>query len=411
MNQLDSEVCWDVVIVGAGLVGLTCALALAQQDLRVLVLEARNNPQVDFPLPEDPIDVKVVALSPTSEQFLARLGIWDLIKGSRNCPYLHMKVWDSVADGEIFFSALDYFEPHLGHIIEQRVILAALWQKLQAYSQVTIRSGVTVTGFHEEKSHLELRINSEVVRTCLLIGADGANSLIRRMGQFAIKGWAYEQSAIIATVEVEKSHDSTAFQRFSRDGTLALLPLSNAHDTSIVWATSPGQAKELCQHTPERFNQILTRESQSILGQLRVVGERFQIPLRTHHAKSYVISRCALVGDAAHTMHPLAGQGVNLGFLDVISLVHVLVNAKARKRDIGALHILQRYDRDRRWHNQIMIWAMELFKRGFMSQSSLLLQLRNQGLNWVDKRVTLKQFFAKFAMGKFQHLAHFPFES
>lgn len=397
--NLNQNTLWDVIVVGAGLVGLSCALALAKQNFRVLILEAKQNPKIKIPSKNDPIDVRVVALSRASEHFLDQIGVWSTIKQSRIGPYQHMTVWDQSADGEIHFSAWDFFEPNLGHIIEQSVILGALWQALEENPQVSLLSGVNIHQLQDDKTHMSVFLEQVHLKAKLVIGADGANSIIRRKGAFQVKGWEYEQSAIIATIQSQLTHNETAYQRFASDGSLALLPLADQNHTSIVWATSPAQASQLCAKPAEEFNQILTRESQAILGDLKVVGPRFQIPLRTHHVQSYVTSRCALIGDAAHTLHPLAGQGVNLGFLDVFTLIQKLIHAKERKRDFGDLKVLQRYDRERRLHNQIMIWSMEIFKRGFMSQSPLVSHLRNWGLNWVNKQEQLKQLFAKLAMG------------
>jgi 2-polyprenylphenol 6-hydroxylase len=178
-----------------------------------------------------------------------------------------------------------------------------------------------------------------------------------------------------------------------------LLPLSDSHTSSIVFTTTPRQAHLLAEMPAEEFNAILTRESGSVMGEMTVLSERKVFPLQTHHAKDYAISRCVLVGDAAHTIHPLAGQGVNLGFKDVYCLMKVLQEAKMRKKDIGALSLLKRYQRQRKGDNQLMIWAMEAFKRGFGSRNAPIMLLRNSALNFTDKQLWLKQFFAKMALG------------
>lgn len=389
---------FEVIIVGAGMVGLSCALALVQQGFHVAVVEAGDQPQ-DF-LIDESYDPKVVAITRASEHLFKRLGVWSAIKNTRICAYHTMQVWDSVADGEIVFDAADFFEPDLGHIVEQRVVLAALWQALKQ-ADVCLMTGVKVNNLYHHSDKIELTlVQDSVLSASLVIAADGSNSCLRGLCQIMTVGWDYKQNAIVATVEGTKSHHFTAFQRFAPDGPLALLPLSDSHKSSIVWTTNPAMAEILCHQSEQEFNEKLTQESNGVMGQMKLIGKRYSYPLRTHHAKQYAIPRCVLVGDAAHSLHPLAGQGVNLGLLDCIELVEILVQAKKSNRDFGALNILQRYERKRRIHNQIMIWAMELFKRGFGSQSLMIQRLRNFGLNWVDKNTGCKQLFAKIALGK-----------
>ena len=390
----------EVVVIGAGIVGLSTALALAQEGFSVRVIEARLHPEVNMPSFDSPFDIKVVAISRASQLFFNQLGIWSDIIQARACAYQQMTIWDSVADGIIQFKAADFFEPDLGHIIEQQVILAALWQRLKSYPEVTVMPGVHLVKIREEKEYVELLLSSQMtLRTALVIGADGANSALRKLSQIDSTRWEYQQSAIIATIEGKESHQHTAFQRFAPEGPLALLPLASSNQSSIVWTTTPDRAKALTLQPEKLFNETLSKESEGVMGDIQVKGPRVAIPLYTHHAKHYAKSRCVLVGDAAHTLHPLAGQGVNLGLLDAASLVEKLIHAKNAMRDIGSLKVLQRYERERRMHNQIMIWAMETFKRGFGTRSQMVQRLRNVGLNWVDKQLALKHFFARLALG------------
>ncbi|MBN9287675.1 MAG: UbiH/UbiF/VisC/COQ6 family ubiquinone biosynthesis hydroxylase [Gammaproteobacteria bacterium] len=390
---------FDVVIVGGGMVGLACALALAQANFRIAVVESSTQEQQEITA-ACPFDTKVVAITRASENLFKNLGVWQKIEEARLCSYKNMKVWDSALDGAIAFSAMDFFERNLGHIVEQSIILWALQQALKEHINVTLMTGAKLGTLEILAEHVELNlVNGKQLKSLLIIGADGANSLVRQLCGIEIAGWEYEQSAIVATVEGEYSHEQTAYQRFASDGPLALLPLASSHHCSIVWTTSPEEAEVLCRETPERFAERLTRESHFVMGKMRLVGTRLAFPLRTQHVKQYAVSRCALIGDAAHTLHPLAGQGVNLGFLDVAALVNVVTEAKKKKRDIGTLNTLKRYERQRKTHNQIMIWMMEFFKRGFCSQSNIIQRLRNVGLNWVDRHTSIKQLFAKMALG------------
>lgn len=392
---------FDIIVVGGGMVGLTAVLALAKAGFKVALVEAQDCPKA-LPSFDEAIDNRVVAISRASQQVFENLGVFSIIQNARCCAYQHMKVWDEAMDGNIHFCAMDYFEPDLGHIIEQKVILAALWQKLSEYKDVTYFWGTRPASQVPSERYIELTLSSqEKIQAQLVVAADGANSLLRRLCQIPSTGWDYQQKALVATVVGTIPHHSTAFQRFKHDGSLALLPLHLPCYSSIVWATTPLQADTLCQQDENTFNQTLTREINAVMGDMHLVGQRQTFELRTHHAKHYAALRCVFVGDAAHTLHPLAGQGVNLGLLDVSELVNELNKAKAKSRDIGAMRILARYERRRKWHNQIMIWSMELFKRGFASQNSVIQRLRNMGLNFVDQQKTLKQLFAKVAMGTF----------
>lgn len=393
---------FDVIVVGAGVVGLTCVLALSQQGFKVALVEAQPHPPKPLPDDTSAYDNRVFAISRASAQLFENLGAFALMQKARCCAYQHMKVWDEVMDGKIHFNAMDYFEADLGHIIEQKVILGALWQKLAAHSSVTYFWGTTPQSYQAHDLQIDLKLSCETqLSASLVIAADGGNSHMRKLCEIPSRGWAYEQKALVATVKGKLAHQQTAFQRFNKTGSLALLPLSDPFHSSIVWATSPSDADLLCQLPETTFNQTLTREINSVMGDLELVGQRFTFELRTHHVKHYAASRCVLVGDAAHTLHPLAGQGVNLGLLDVSELVNQLSQAKSASRDIGSSTVLSRYERRRKWHNQVMIWSMELFKRGFASQNNVVQLLRNKGLAFVDRQQSLKHLFTKLAMGTF----------
>lgn len=391
----------DIIVVGAGMVGLTCVLALAKQGFKVSLVEANQMPPKPLPEKSQAFDNRVVAISRASQQLFMQLDIWPIIENSRCAAYQRMTVWDNTLDGKIDFCAMDYFEPNLGHIVEQQVILGALWQQLTHQSQVRYLWGTQPTAINHHGQYTQLVLSTgETLQAPLVIAADGAHSLLRTLCGIATKGWDYQQKAIVATVMGECSHQQTAFQRFANDGSLALLPLPHPLYSSIVWAVSHAQAAQLCQIEEQIFNRILTREIAQVMGELRLASQRYTFELRTHHAKRYAKNRCVLIGDAAHTLHPLAGQGVNLGLLDVAELVTALTMAKSKYRDFGSERVLARYERRRKWHNQIMIWSMELFKRGFTSQHPIIQQLRNSGLRFVDQQNAIKQLFAKLAMGQ-----------
>lgn len=389
----------DIIVVGGGMVGLAAALALAKKQWQIVLIESDASLPERFPEPDSPFDTRVVAISRASEKLFHDLNVWSKMEQARISPYQQMAVWDEAADGKIHFHAADFFEPNLGYIIEQQVIKAALWQAILRQSAIQIIKGQKVTALEVNESEVSLTLsNGEMLHAKLVVGADGASSSLRKLSDIGVAGWDYEQSALVATIEGSKSHAATAFQRFSPDGPLALLPLAHPYQSSIVWTCSNEEGKKLMALPQESFNALLTRESHGVIGEIKTLSARKLFPLRTHHAKDYAVSRCVLVGDAAHTLHPLAGQGVNLGFKDVVSLVKVLANAKARKRDIGNIDILKKYQRERKGENQRMIFAMEAFKRGFATHHPVLVYLRNCALNFADKNLWVKQFFAKMAL-------------
>lgn len=393
----------DILVVGAGMVGWSAALAMAKKGFRVGLIEKKR--QSDFTSMQDftsdlrPYDTKVVALSRATERFFEGLGIWERIQNSRFASYERMFIWDSVADGNITFSASDFYEYNLGYIVEQNVILHALWHAGHEQSSLSLYEGATITNIAFFQEEVRVTLDSGVeLKTRLLIGADGAHSFIRRYYHIPTVSWEYNQSAIIAMVCGTKPHNRTAFQRFAPDGPLALLPLVDQHQASIVWTTTPERALYLSQMEETAFSSLLQREVDQVMGEMQLQSARSIFPLQAQHAQRYFGERMVLVGDAAHTLHPLAGLGVNLGFKDVFVLAKILSEAQKQGRPFYARRILQRYERERKLHNRLVIYAMEALKRGFGSRAFLVEQWRNRALNWVDSRAFFKQIFVKMAL-------------
>jgi 2-octaprenylphenol hydroxylase len=386
----------DVAIAGGGMVGAALALALAQRGFSVVLLEARP-PLLDWD--DAGYDLRVSALTRVSQQLLRNLGVWEDMVADRVTPYQCMHVWERAGFGEIHFDAADLSEPDLGHIVENRVIVRALWRRLEeAGVALRVPAAVARQDCAEQGVTLWLDDGSEL-RAGLLVGADGARSQVRERAGIESRGEDYDQHAVVATVHAGLGNQSTAWQRFMPAGPLALLPLGDEL-FSIVWSTSPDQALRLCELPVAEFDQRLSEASEGRCGRLSLRGERAAFPLRLQHAGQYVAPGLALVGDAAHVIHPLAGQGVNLGFLDAAELVDTLVDGRDRGRPYGALRTLRRYERARRGHNTATQLAMDGFKHLFSNDSPLLAALRNTGLAAAGRVPPLRRLFERVALGQ-----------
>jgi 2-octaprenylphenol hydroxylase len=384
-----------IAIVGGGLVGASLALALARAEFDVVLFE-RDAPALDWPADSD--DLRVSALSRASQHLLKNLGVWQQMAADRVTPYRDMRVWDRAGVGEIAFDAADLAEPDLGHIVENRVTVRALWRALAA-AGVTVRTGVRPAALELSGDGALLSLDDgSRQRAALLVGADGARSQVRELAGIDARSESYEQHAVVATVLADAGNRATAWQHFMPTGPLALLPLG--HDRfSIVWSTGPAEAAELCACAPEAFEAELMAASEGRAGTLRLHGPRASFPLRLQHAERYVAPGLALVGDAAHVIHPLAGQGVNLGFLDAAALVDALLAGRASGRAPGQLRDLRVYERSRRGHNTLTQGAMDLFKHLFGSDSSVVGLVRNVGLGMAGRIPPLRRQFERVALG------------
>ena len=394
---------FDLIIVGAGMVGATLALALADTSLRVAVLDAIP---LDQPLParttESGYDPRVSALSAASENVLANLGVWQRIAPERRSPYRHMCVWDGEGTGEIRFDAGVLGENRLGHIIENRRIQQALLDSLTG-TGVTMLGGRRVIELVREEDGWLLELeNAEAVQAPLVVAADGARSRVRELAGFAMREWDYLHHAVVTTIRTELHHRDTAWQCFLPTGPLAFLPLKQrdgGHYCSIVWSLLPEAAQRVMALDETQFANELERAFEGRLGRIIQADQRHCIPLRQRHARRYVMPGLALIGDAAHSIHPLAGQGVNLGLLDVAELTDVLGAALRRGEDIASLPVLQRYERRRMGANLSMMAAMEGFERLFHADALPLRWLRNSGMQWLNRQGAVKAGIIRRAMG------------
>lgn len=386
----------QVAIAGGGMVGAALAAGLALQGFRVVLVE-QTEPVHDWP--GDEVDLRVSALTRASQRLLQNLGAWPRMQALRVSPYRGMEVWDAGGGGRIRFDAAEIGEPDLGHIVENRVTQLALWERLSLLDGVELICPDSVAGMRLEGDRQFLQLESgRQLAADLLVGAEGASSPLREMAGIGSSGWAYDQHAIVATVRPERHHGEVARQRFMATGPLALLPIDDGR-CSIVWSTSPDAARRLMELDDGAFCEALTAASEQVLGRIEQVGPRGVFPLRLRNADHYVIPGLALVGDAAHGIHPLAGQGVNLGFLDAATLVDVLLQARDAGRPLGSRKTLRRYERARRSADMEMLALMDLFKRLFSNDIPPLRLLRNLGLSLANASGPLKQIVVRRAMG------------
>ncbi|MBE4439635.1 FAD-dependent 2-octaprenylphenol hydroxylase [Vibrio parahaemolyticus] len=391
----------DIAIIGGGMVGLALAAAFKDSDLRIAVIEGSVPDETLNELP----DVRVSALSRSSETILRKLGAWQGIEQRRAAPYYGMEVWEQDSFAKIEFDAQSMAQPDLGHIVENRVIQLALLEQVQKLENVTLfmpaRCATLAVG--EQESWLTLD-NGQAMTAKLVVGADGANSWLRNQMDIPLTHWDYGHHALVANVKTADPHHSIARQIFTPHGPLAFLPMSQPNMCSIVWSTEPNRAEELLAMSDEAFNKTLTSEFDARLGVCEVVGERVAFLLKMRYARDFVVERVALVGDAAHTIHPLAGQGVNLGLLDAASLAQEVLTLWKQGQDIGSKRNLRGYERWRKAEAAKMIAAMQGFRDLFSGGHPAKKLVRGIGLSLAGQLPGAKDEIMKRALGLKGHL-------
>ena len=398
---------YDIAIVGAGLVGQAIAAALVDgktslPSLQIALIDPAEVVAPAMPEKVDEYDLRVSALTAKTQAFLSHLGAWQQLPETVRKGYTSMHVWDAEGTGSVTFNAADLHVPALGHIVENNQTLWALQQvTAQADNIDMVRAAVQSFDNPDEQGYVPVTLSTgEQLQTRLLVGADGALSNVRQMSGITTREWDYEHRAIVATVRTEHSVADTAWQRFRPEGPLAFLPVhSDDHLASIVWSTVPEEADALLAMDDEAFKQALTSAFEGRLGQVTEVSSRQHFPLRQRHAKRYYEAGVVVAGDAAHTIHPLAGQGVNLGFKDAEVLAEEILRGVSKGLSPGSDAVLGRYQRRRQADNLATMAAMEAFKRLFAADQPLIRLLRNEGMRLFDKALPVKQHVVMQAMG------------
>ena len=385
----------DVIIVGGGISGSTLASLLARQNIKCLILEERPGQNT---LERD--DPRTLAITRASENILRAANAWQLIPRDRIGLFRSMFVWEETGKGDIEFNSADLCESTLGYIIEQNVlecVLAKANTELPCITRIQPAS-VKLINLLQDRVCVELT-DGKQLSAKLLVAADGAKSTIRGMAGITYPVHDYHQQAVACIVETEKEHGSVARQIFLASGPLAFLPMANPHYCGVVWSTSPAHASRLLAMNTETFNDSLAEAFSFTLGRVISSKQRTGFPLQHAQAERYCLPRFALLGDAAHTVHPLAGQGANLGLLDAATLAEVILDAANYRKDIGAYSVLRRYERWRRGENHLMLKVIQGFKLLFESRLTSVRYIRNIGLDLVDMVSPVKNMIMRHASG------------
>ncbi|MBK9654400.1 MAG: UbiH/UbiF/VisC/COQ6 family ubiquinone biosynthesis hydroxylase [Rhodanobacteraceae bacterium] len=386
----------DAVIVGAGMVGAATALALARAGLKVAVIERHP---VSPPQPGEPVDLRVVAIAPHAQRLLSELGVWADIAAVRACAYQRMQVVDAAGGSSLSFAAADYGWPCLGHIVENRLVAGALWRAVERESGVRLLLGDELQSFETDSAGVRVRLASGgVLGARLLVAADGVNSRVRNELLIGVDGAPYGQSGLMAHIDLERPQPGLAWQRFLPSGPLAFLPLSDGR-ASIVWTLPTERANALVAEPVEQFEAQLQRASAGQFGRVRLAAERAAFPLRLQIAQRFVDQRVILVGDAAHVVHPLAGQGVNLGFEDISALLASVARARAAQRAPFGDSDLLRWGRERRSEATLAARAFDGLNRLYGVAEGPLVAARALGLRVIDHLPPVKRKLAERAAG------------
>jgi len=394
---------FEIVIVGGGVTGLTLAaklLATTHADaMNITLLDAAPRPGFSI---DDDVALRVSAIATGSAELLDSVGAWRHVVKSRVSAYERMRVWDEhdtpASSTALNFEAAEFAVPQLGFIVENVLLQDALLRQLDG-SDVRLNFSTPIRSLRlvGERYRVELEDDRKLLAD-LVVGADGARSFVRNAVGIETRNWPYGQTAFVTHLRPERAHESTAWQRFLAEGPLGMLPLADGR-VSVVWSASPGTAERALKADDEALGRMLSDASDYALGELTVCGPRGAFPLGAQHARHYVLPRIALIGDAAHAIHPLAGQGANLGLQDAAVLADVLDSALEQGLHPGDRPVLRRYERARKGANTTMLHFMTGLNRLFTTDSRLVAELRTAGMRLFNRSGPIRERAVKVALG------------
>ncbi|MEX9607224.1 3-demethoxyubiquinol 3-hydroxylase [Providencia huaxiensis] len=394
MNKLIES--YDVVVVGAGMTGAAAALGFAQEGMRVALLEKAQPAAFDS---QSAPDVRISAISRASVELLEQLGAWQHVKAMRSAPYRQLETWEE-PDSNVVFDAQSLGLPELGFMVENRVLQLALWQECEKYSNLDLVCPARLINLYQSKQQKEWMLALDDGRTLqakLVVGADGANSQVRKMAGIGSRGWQYRQSCMLISIQTQQPQQDKTWQQFFPSGPRAFLPLYD-NWASLVWYDSPAKIRRLQGMSMEQLTGAVSEAFPERLGPITAIASG-AFPLTRHHASRYVMDGLALIGDAAHTINPLAGQGVNLGYRDVDALLKEVVYAHEYIQPWHSLDVLKRYQRRRLPDNLIMQAGMDVFYMAFSEKLPGLKIVRNLGLMAAQRAGEAKKLALKYALG------------
>lgn len=381
----------DALVIGGGVVGLAGALAYAKHGHQVVLLD-KAPLQAKSTMPP-----RWYALNQVSQALLEKLGAWSYLDVNALSPYLGMQVWEGNTLTQIDFDARMVGRDKLGYFVEESVLVNALLHAAEAQERVHLRGGETIVSIRAHDNTREIQTDQDIYQCRQLLVADGANSESRAKLGVGLHSWSYGQDALVCSVKTQKPHRRIAYQVFYPDGPLALLPTQDNHLCSIVWSVPPDRAKHLLSLDESSFEVELQRNFGRRLGTLHLASERTAFPLRMRHTEQYAGDNWLLAGDAAHTVHPLAGLGLNIGLADIAVLEQFLADNKATLASKRQLQAYQRARKTRVWQS---ILALEAIKRGFASNNPILVHLRRIALGRINMFAPLKRWFIEQADGQ-----------